>query len=155
MLGYAGVSRGASSVGLETCPVTIPTRTVPPDAGFTAAAFNYGGRELRVALYWPNGTLRAGTLPGGGSMATINPDGSIRLKLGWWRGVRGKLSITGRRVDGRASPLRAHIPDGYGPLGFRPTSLTFPTLGCWRVVGRQGPATLSFVVRVSKVRKTS
>lgn len=135
------------------CPVTIPTRIVPPDAGFTAAGFNYGNARLRAHLYWPRGILVAGTLPDGGSMAVINPDGSIRLKLGWWRGARGKLVISGRRLDASAPPLRASVPEGYGPQGFVPSGLTFPTVGCWRVVGKQGTASLAFVVKVTKVKR--
>jgi hypothetical protein len=84
-------------------------------------------------------------------MATVNPDGSIWVKLGWWRGVPGRLVISGRRLDASAPPLRADVPDGYGTLGFQATGLTFPTLGCWRVVGRIGRAHLTFVVRVTRV----
>jgi hypothetical protein len=135
----------------KSCPATIPTRTVPPGAGFTAAGFNYGSTRLRAHL-WPHGTLIAGELPGGGSWATINADGSIRAKQGWWRGVRGKLVISGRRLDAPAAPLRAHVPAGYSSHGFQPVGLTFPTVGCWRVVGSVSHASLTFVVKVTKLR---
>ena len=149
----AGQSESAwSSKVTQSCPVTVPTRKVSPGAGFTAAGFNYGGASLRALLFWPYGTLAAGTLPDGGSMAIINPDGSIYVKLGWWRGEPGKLVIRGRKLNASAPPLRAHVPDGYGPRGFQPSGITFPTLGCWRVVGQVGRARLAFVVRVTKVR---
>jgi hypothetical protein len=45
-------------------------------------------------------------------MAIINPDGSISAKLGWWRGVPGKLRITGRRLYIPAPPLKGDVPDG-------------------------------------------
>ena len=84
-------------------------------------------------------------------MATINRDGSVRAKVGWWVRDVAKLSITGRRLDRPAPPLQVSIPSGYG-LGFQPTVLTFPTVGCWRVVGRAGTARLTFVVKVTKLK---
>jgi hypothetical protein len=136
----------------RSCPVTMPTREVPPGAGFTAAGFNYGGAHLRAHLYWPNGTLTAGILPDGGSMAIINSDGSIYVKVGWWLGLPGRLVVTGRRLDAPAPPLRARVPGGYGSRGFQPSGITFPTVGCWRVTGKLGRARLSFTVKVTKLR---
>jgi hypothetical protein len=66
--------------------------------------------------------------------------------------VDGKLRIAGERLDARAAPLRAAVPDGYGPTGFQPTGLTFPTTGCWEVRARAGSARLTFVVRVRLTR---
>lgn len=132
-----------------SCPVTIPTRTTPPDGGFSRASFNYGGRYLRAHLPWPDGVLSAGRGPG---MAPINPDGSIHAKVGWWRGLRGYLAITGRRLDASAPPMRSSADGGYGLRGFQPSGLTFPTVGCWRVVGRLQHVRLAWVVKVRKLR---
>ncbi len=148
----AGAGNRGSAAALRVCPVTVPTRTVPPNAGFTAAGFNYGNAGLRAHLGWPHGILSAGVLPDGGSMATIEDDGSISTKLGWWRGMLGKLHITGRRLFVAAPPLRTHVPDGYGSLGFVPSGLTFPTVGCWQVTGKVGRASLTFVVKVGKLK---
>ena len=145
----------ASTANAGSCAVTLPNRILRPGAGMSAAAFNYGNASLRAQI-WPHGTLLAGTLPNGGVWATVNPNGSISAKLGWWRGPPGgKLVIGGRRLDGRAAPLHAHVPAGYGTRGFQPSGVTFSTTGCWQVVGKAGRAKLTFVVKVTKVRKQS
>lgn len=144
-------AQAAPTAAVE-CAGTLPARTARSGPVPSAAAFNYGSARLRVQLGWPKGHLAAGILPDGGSRATVEEDGSIHLKLGWWRGVAGRLSITGRRLDGRAAPLMAHVPAGYGPRGFQPTGLVFPIVGCWRVVGKVGDVSLAFVVRVTKLR---
>jgi hypothetical protein len=86
-------------------------------------------------------------------MAVIERDGWIRLKLGWWRGVPGRLVITGRRIDRPgARHLRAEVPpnESYGATGFIPSLIHFSSAGCWRVAGKQGGARLTFVVKVTK-----
>jgi hypothetical protein len=140
------------------CPVTIPPPGwTPTGPDFGPGQFNFGNGQIRAALYWPRGTLTAGTLPSGGAMAVIQRDGSIRLKLGWWRGIPGRLVITGRRLDRPRDRARADVPpnQSYGDAGFIPSSIIFPSVGCWRVVGRQGGAHLTFVVKVTKVRRTA
>jgi hypothetical protein len=129
----------------QPCPVTSPGSKVPATSG----DFNYGNGSLAVLL-WPKGRLVAGRLPDGSSYAETRPDGSIVAKLGWWRAVEGQLTIEGERLDASAPPLRADVPDGYGPTGFQPTGLSFPTEGCWKVLGRVGGARLTFVVLVRK-----
>lgn len=147
-----GTGSAANVAG--TCPVTVPKPVTKGSVPFGRTSFNYGNARIRAAIYWPHGTLTAGTLPGGGSMAIINGDGSIYAKVGWWRGVPGNLVVKGRRLDAPAPPLLADIHnESYGNEGFIPSGLTFPTAGCWRVVGKQGGASLTFVVKVTKVRK--
>ena len=84
--------------------------------------------------------------PGGAGF--VLPDGALQVKFGWWRGSAGRLTITGRRLDGEAPPLRARIPDGYGANGFQATALIFPTPGCWEVTGHLGDARLTFITEV-------
>jgi hypothetical protein len=95
-------------------------------------------------------------VPDGIVRDTPHRDGSIREKFPWWRGagVRGRLGITGRRLDAPGPPLRADIPGGYGLTDFQATGLIFPTAGCWRVTATAGDATLSFVTLVAKARAT-
>ena len=150
-LAGAAVLGAAPAAGGESgsCPTTAPAST--PQVGAGAARFNHGRGRLRVHLTWRRGTLAAGILPDGGSIATVADDGSIHAKLGWWRGAPGRLTIAGHRLDTRAPALRAHVPAGYGRLGFQPSGLVFPTVGCWRVVGTVGGASVAFVVRVTRL----
>ena len=142
---------GSTSAAAQTmpCRVTIPPKD--PASNPAGPSFNHGNNVIRVSLYRRNGKLIAGRLPGGGKMATINPDGSIDAKFGWWRVGRAKIRISGRRLDAAAPPLRAHVPDGYGP-GFQATGLTFPTTGCWKVTGKYLKSQISFTLLVSKSR---
>lgn len=133
---------------VTVCPVTRPSSPVQVEG--VPASFNYGDEHLRTIL-WAHGTLRAGRLPNGGSYATVKADGSIWAKLGWWRSTPGTLTITGQRLDAPAPPLRAEVPAGYGETGFRPTTIIFPSVGCWKVEGHLAGASLVFVVRVVKV----
>ena len=103
---------------------------------------------------YSNGKLWVGGLGDGGVIRAdsrfVAPDGSVRWKLGWWRKVHGALEISGRRLDAPAPPLRADVPAGYGATGFQASGVTFPTEGCWRLTGRVGSTTLTFVTTVVK-----
>lgn len=128
------------------CPVTQPNHRIPPGQGQNPGAEQapyYGNGRLWTALY-PDGVRER-----------PQRDGSIEEKFPWWRGVRGRLRITGRRLDGRAPTLRARIPDGYGATGFQSTAIIFPTEGCWSVTGTAGKASLSFVTLVVKAGGTT
>jgi hypothetical protein len=124
------------------CPVTLPNGrqfTAEPQGG------NHGNDALITAL-WTAG--RVEFKPGG--PGCVEPDGYLGMKWPWWHLGRGRLTIEGRRLDGPAGPLRAHINSGYGDAGFQATGLLFAGPGCWEVTGRVGDASLSFVTLVTK-----
>jgi hypothetical protein len=79
---------------------------------------------------------------------SVEKDGSVGMKFGWWRAVTGALRITGRRLDDTAPALRANVPEGYGDTGFQSSGVYFPTPGCWEVTGEVGAASLRFVTLV-------
>lgn len=118
---------------LRRCPVTRPNRSIPPggedNPGAERTAY-YGNGKLWTVLY---------------GITHQAPEG---VKFPWWREVRGRLTIRGRRLDGRAAALRAKIPGGYGLVDFQATRIFFPTPGCWRVTGMVGDDRLSFVTLV-------
>jgi hypothetical protein len=151
-------NRTSGHATLPTCAVTLPNGSEPPGV-FTHHGPNdnpgsksyksylFGNGKLWTTL-WPNGTVEFRT----GGPGSVDSHGSLGMKFPWWRGVRGKLTIEGKRLDGPAPPLRARIPEGYGDTGFQPTGLIFPTYGCWEVTGRVGVASLTFVTRVIQIK---
>jgi hypothetical protein len=132
--------------GAEASPCEV---TKPNDVGIlgNTERGSYGNGRLSVLGLWPDGTVVF--KPGGAGFVTQN--GSLGMKFGWRRGVRGRLTIEGRRLDAPALPLRAQIPDGYGDFGFQATYVIFSTPGCWEVTARVGDASLTFVTNVVKI----
>lgn len=138
------VATPASQPGI--CPLTLPTGGTPP--GEQWAGTNYGKGELWTT-FWPRNVVIA-------DAGYVQPDGSIAMKWPWFRGVKGQLVISGRRLDGNAPPILQRVSsDGYGSTGFLPTSIVFPTEGCWEVTGAVGKARLTFVTMVLKASSYS
>jgi hypothetical protein len=125
-----------------TCALTLPNGRTQP--GANAAGMNHGNGKLWTTM-WPHNVVIA-------TPVYIEPDGAVGMKWPWWRGVRGRLTITGRRLDGKAPPLTAYVPD-YGTTGFQPSGITFPTEGCWEVTGAVGDADLTFVTLILKASR--
>jgi hypothetical protein len=117
----------------ESCPATTASASVPGSGGF-----NYG-----------NGLL-ASTVPTNGVVvgARWEPDGSLFWKPGWLpRGVVTRdLVVAGERLDASAPPMRV-LGVRWGGGSWR-TASTFPSEGCWRITGRVGDISLSYVVKV-------
>ena len=130
-----------TAAGDGSCNVTLSSGMARVEQGF------YGTKELAFSGPWPDGAVVF--KPGGSGF--VLPDGSLSMKFGWQRGVRGALTIDGARLDEAAPPLRSHIPAGYGDIGFQATALIFPTPGCWEVTGHVGNASLTFITKVVKV----
>src|SRR4029453_16743640 len=74
----------------QAMPGTHPNGAAPPGVGARAGG-NHGNTKLWTAM-WPAGVIKA-------DPDYVDKDGSIHLELGWWRGVSGRLSIQGRRLD--------------------------------------------------------
>jgi hypothetical protein len=138
--------QGAAADSLSDCAVTSPN-----DVGILGQTErgSYGNGRLSVGPFglWPDGTVVF--RPGGPGFVTA--DGSLGMKFGWRRGVRGRLTIEGRRLDAPAPPLRAEVSHGYDDFGFQATYLIFPAPGCWEVTGSVADTRLTFVTRVVKI----
>ena len=77
----------------------------------------------------------------------------MNKKVMWIKPRDTYLKISGRRLDADAGPLGRPGMGDYSSSGFHPTSLFFPTEGCWEVTGEAGDASLTFVTLVGKVKE--
>ncbi len=68
-------------------------------------------------------------------------------KVGWFRPDGAELTITGRRIDRKAPPMKADIPCCY-PTRLQVSGLYFPTEGCWEITAVAADSELTFTVWV-------
>ena len=118
-----------------TCPVTQTIYDEPPRVP-NADPFGVG--------HW---YVNADRTIWAGWEATSKTD-QERKKVMWIK-PKGTFEIRGRRLDADALPLSMTLSDGTG-TGFEPTSMFFPTPGCWEVTGSVSDASLTFVTLVTK-----
>jgi len=127
---------------VAACNVTSPNGLTPPAR--PADPQGYGNGRLWTSL-WTNGVV----IFKAGGPGAMNDDGSLEMKWPWDRGDGvGQLVITGRRLDAPGPPLRSSVNQSYGDTGFQPSTLIFPSPGCWEVTGTVGSAALTFVTSV-------
>jgi hypothetical protein len=127
--------------GARQCPVTLPNGVNPP--GWTEP-YGYRHEGLWVTL-WPYGVTFVGK-------TDVRSDGWLAIKVPWYRFVRGRLHISGSRLDKKSPKLRADVPTGYGVRGFQASAVYVPTEGCWKIIGAVGHARLAFVTLVLKTQ---
>ena len=136
----------------DSCHVTVPNGVVAGASERSEAS--YGNALLSVGPFglWPNGTIVF--KPGGAGFQT--KEGALGMKFGWTRGIRGKLEVTGRRIDADAPPLRfeTNQTNDADSTGFLASYLIFSTAGCWEVTAQVGDlddSKITFVTRVEKI----
>src|SRR5712691_8866651 len=126
----------AEAAASSSCPVTLPNGSQNPDDPPSCPGGVYPGGGFRGNH--GNGKLSTVLPTNGKFLIAPEEDGSLHVKFPWGRAVCGRLTITGRRLDAPAGPLKAHIPEGYGGAGFQASSVYFPSEGCWEITGRAG-----------------
>lgn len=135
------------------CPVTLPNGQAPPGESRNPSDFGDGRLWTLISADGNLVVSMARPLPPGTVFGELHRDGSIATKFPWWgaRSAGRDLRITGRRLDGRAKPLRASVARGFtrSPR-FWATTITFTTQGCWQVTGSDGTEQLTFVVQVMR-----
>ena len=65
----------------------------------------------------------------------------------WMKPANVDLVITGRRLDGDATPLKIQLAKD-STAGYIATAMTFPKAGCWEVTATAGSSTLTYITRV-------
>ncbi len=155
-LPFAGLSGAVLLAVVGVSMIATPAATPAPSQachGHRTSVSPTGGRLWTVDHH---GTYAA-------APSQVGADGSIELKAPWWaagprgnmrRGPHGRLSVSGRRLDATATPLRARTrevaQEGFGGSGVWAVVLTFPTEGCWIVSGRVGRTQHAFRLRVTQ-----
>lgn len=136
--------------------VTVPNGSTPAEANTPHAPMN---DDLRyIAWNYGNGALWV-YIPKDGIFTISDDDrdadGYYRLKIGWWRGVRGQLTIVGERLDTPSTPLHynAGSIEEYGDTGFVPSVLSMPGQGLWEITGDIADKSLTIIIRVVKNNK--
>jgi hypothetical protein len=123
------------------CPVTEPAWDKPPEDAAVQDPPAYGyyyvneDRSIWASVWWKGQEEER---------LQLSKEG---VKVGWFRPEGAALEITGRRIDGQALPLEAHIPCCY-PTRFQASGLYFPAAGCWEISAKAADRVLSFVVLV-------
>jgi hypothetical protein len=175
-------SQGPDVTALSRCPVTVPNGNEPPSSDPLSrlppwmAERNREGDSL--VLPTPHGL--PSSFHGNGKLWTIlspnkarrwpglNQDGApeLEMDINWVKGIRGILTIKGRRLDGPTGPLHAMHIGWSGAGSARPapwadgishvtTGVFFPSEGCWEITGKIDDiddSELTFVVEVRVLR---
>jgi hypothetical protein len=133
VLPLAEVSRDRDRMGLRLRLPAASAESCPVTRG------SYGNGLLSTRVPGANGVLAT----------RRGDDGSLFQKLWWWahRGLSGDLTVRGERLDapGTMRVLAVNWASGGGSWA---SAVTFPSEGCWRLTGRVGDVSLTYVVSV-------
>lgn len=151
---------GARSAETARCPVSQTRSGRPP--GVSAATdgwverqglWVWVGLDATVAAL-PRGAERS--VPIGAMKGVLLQGNSVYAKLLWRRDSRawGRLRIRGHLRSDVAKRLDARIGHNQGRRSrFVPSSLVFPSEGCWSITATSGAARLRLVLRVVRLTK--
>ncbi len=140
-----------SKADTGSCPITKPSNPpfVPPAPPAPAP------RSARAGEFWfGTPALWTSLRPDGTWSSLPYHDGAYTQKVFWWsQGYDWKspLTLTGRRIDGPAPPIRASTATNAFAEDIGSSILVgieIPAAGCWQITGHLKGVTLSFVVRI-------
>jgi hypothetical protein len=128
-------SAEADETPSSECRATAAVRAEPPrdpNADPFGSGPWYVNADRTIWAGWDAVRMRAGKK--GNKVLWIRPSGT-------------QLTVSGRRLDGNAQPMKPTIPCCY-PTGFQASGLAFPTEGCWEITAVAGTSQLTFVTKV-------
>jgi hypothetical protein len=126
---------------------------VMPNAAAACPVTRPDAKPVDFTMYG-NGFLSTRVSVDGGLLTQRDGDGTFSTKLGWLprKGFTGTLRVRGERLDASSPPMRVLAVywghDTQTGRGSWATPVVFPSEGCWRITGRVGDISLSYVVRV-------
>jgi hypothetical protein len=143
---FAASASSDTNPAPSACPVTVPSEG--PNGPQMLRGASVHGHILWVSS-WKDGTVPFRE----GGPGFILPDGSLQMKFLWAKGggLRGPLTVHGKRLDAPAPRLSADIDDEYVNQDYQPSYLIFATAGCWQVTGEVADARVTFVTRVIRI----
>jgi hypothetical protein len=142
--GSAETQNGADTVG--KCELTKANGRYPESQAWGKGSDFYGNESIAIEV-GPEGRTIVFE-PGGPGF--VLPDGALQYKFLWAK-APFPMTIEGKRLDAPAPPLRSRVSEDQAYENFQPSSLIFPTPGCWEITGRVGVSALTFVVKVVKI----
>jgi hypothetical protein len=139
-----GLAAALVKAGLPATPSAGQAQAACPVTRSGLPSRRYGSSRLWVTLP-PGGVLRA--------QRNKPDDGMFGTKIGWIpdRNRNLKLTVSGTRLDAPGRMRVLGVFWGHSSStgkGSWASAVAFPRGGCWRITGRAGPTTLSYVVRV-------
>lgn len=152
----------------DSCPVTKPPLIafVPPSPYPTDQpddSFWFGTENLWTNLLidgiWEGLPIWSAADQAESEGDSYRPTGpAFRNKLVWWHDgydwrTDDPLTVTGKRLDAPAPPLRGHANNGWTNDSHHPfmvAGIFLPTLGCWQITGDYKGQKLTFVVLVKE-----
>lgn len=135
----SAIAIGVALVAAPTSRACDVTRPTSPGARYGTYGNAYLGTNPD-----PEGVLK-------GLPVRTDPSTELRVSLAWWRWRTGQLSVTGRRLDAPAAPLRAELRSDPTQAGFQDSDLYVPSAGCWEIVGHLNEGELRIVTWIAPV----
>ena len=136
-----------SIAGAQVCELTKANGVYPADSPIPGRASSFYGNESIGIGLGPEGLTLVFEPSGPGFVLS---DGSLMYKFLWAKASL-PMTIEGRRLDAAAAPMRSHVSDFQAHESYQPSSLIFPTPGCWEITSRVGHSSLTFVIKVVKI----